>query len=202
MEPVKHSPTSKAKVKIGSSTVNKNQNFSNAKLPPPSSLSQRKKRLAVTRGFNNNYTRREHQETTPNSSPFRPSLGSTPVFEQTEFVSGSYSEINNEEELLISPLDTGVSSIRVPVANQPLTSIRTRVISPRLPEQEVSLDWDNYNELPSFKHIGRQPTQLQFSNLQGVTGLEEINKVTLVDTSVSSLSSSSSTPNMFSNNPL
>ena len=76
------------------------------------------------------------------------------------------------------------------------------MISPRLPEQEVSLDWDNYNELPSFKNIGRQPTQLQFSNLQGVTGLEEINKVTLVDTSVSSLSSSSSTPNMFSNNSL
>ena len=202
MEPVKHSPTSKAKVKIGSSTVNKNQNFSNAKLPPPSSLSQRKKRLAVTRGFNNNYTRREHQETTPNSSPFRPSLGSTPVFEQTEFVGGANSEINNEEELLISPLDTGVSSTQVPVVNQPLTSIRTRVISPRLPEQEVSLDWDNYNELPSFKNIGRQPTQLQFSNLQGVTGLEEINKVTLVDTSVSSLSSSSSTPNMFSNNSL
>ena len=84
-------------------------------------------------------------------------------------------------------------------------SIRVSVISPSLfvtgadcgvssvhSEPEVSLDWDGFAENPSFGAIGaaRAATGVE-AEVSEITGIEDIKKITLVDTSVSSLSSHS-----------
>ena len=80
--------------------------------------------------------------------------------------------------------------MRVP---QPSAVDRPSVISPRIPVGQSSLDWDNYSESPSY-NPGSQVVETQQLNIsscireiQGITGLEEVPKITLVSTSVSSL---------------
>ena len=186
MEPTTASttPTVNANI-ISTSEGIKSLNLHLSRLPP-NSLSQKKRRLATTRGLN----KCDYQLVTPDSSPFRPSLGSTPVPEQLDYAS---SYLTNKAS------DVKFNAERAPVIRRPLTSIKTSVISPRLPVQEASLDWDNYSEIPSFKNFGDQQGILQFSNLDGIAGLEDNNKITLVETSVSSLSSDNSIPNMYPN---
>ena len=87
----------------------------------------------------------------------------------------------------------------------PPRSIRVSVISPSLfvtggdcgvssvhSEPEVSLDWDGFDENPIFGAIGaaRAVTGVETETPE-ITGIEDIKKITLVDTSVSSLSSHS-----------
>ena len=79
-----------------------------------------------------------------------------------------------------------------PVVGQPLRGIETSVISPRISVQDASLDWDHFGtELTSQNTNveGQNNTAEFFGDIQGISGLEDIRKVTLVDTSVSSLSS-------------
>ena len=92
----------------------------------------------------------------------------------------------------------------------PPRSVRVSVISPRVfvtggdcgvnsvhSEPEVSLDWDNFTEVPKFDDVEevRKDPEANFDNCSSevdeITGIEDIKKVTLVDTSVSSLSSNS-----------
>ena len=61
------------------------------------------------------------------------------------------------------------------------------------PEPEPSLDWDNFGESPSFGilHAARGIQALQLTEclkkIEDITGIEDIRKVTLVDTSELSL---------------
>ena len=106
MEPTTASttPTVNANI-ISTSEGIKSLNLHLSRLPP-NSLSQKKRRLATTRGLN----KCDYQLVTPDSSPFRPSLGSTPVPEQLNFAS-SYS--TNKAS------DVKFNAERVPVVKRP-----------------------------------------------------------------------------------
>ena len=101
----------------------------------------------------------------------------------------------------------GLSRPRPDALLPPRSSVRVSVISPRIfvtggdcgvssvhSEPEVSLDWDNFAEIPKFGEIGTtKAPEIHTDNCSreadDITGIEDIQKVTLVDTSVSSLSS-------------
>jgi len=73
--------------------------------------------------------------------------------------------------------------------------IETSVISPQLSGPEQSLDWDHYSETPRFSPIqthqedSNNYLNLPGETLHGITGIEDIRKITLVETSETSLSS-------------
>jgi len=179
------SPTSQVKSgsATGDFTEKKIQNQSFSRLPPSSrsQLNHSKRRLATTRGFGQNKSLEEN--ITPINSPFRPSSGSTPIFQQV-----LNSDNNSRPTLpgILAPPYSAISSVNLPVIRQPLTSVRTSVISPRISVHEESLDWDNYSVVPEFKYNNNRRTEN--INLSGITGIEEVRKITLVNTSESSLS--------------
>ena len=95
-----------------------------------------------------------------------------------------------------------------PALLPPRSNQRVSVISPRIfvtggdcgvssvhSEPEVSLDWDNFAEIPKFvdTRAAREAQEIHIENcspeVDDITGIEDVQKVTLVDTSVSSLSS-------------
>ena len=181
MEPSHIGPT----IKPVSGTINKSEQNSvpDKSRLPPRSRSHSKRRLAATRGFQNfSPSRGGSYLVTPNNSSlasFRPTIKSTPAGDQ-----GYCPNLNIVQLPDHPPISPGViqfnSSIQ-PTVRQPLQGIETSVISPRLSIQEQSLDWDNYDTQPAPDHL--------FGDIHGISGLEDIRKVTLVETSISSFSS-------------
>ena len=171
----------------------------------PKSTSTKKRRLATTRGFGGgSYTN------TPDNSPtrFNPEFRSTPV--PPPFPSSSRrlpphpplspSDIHLNPFLNLSLSDQGAAGLRPSViAPRQGAGLRPTVISPRITVEQPSLDWDNYSDSPSYRpSLGTDAQNLRVADclreVQGITGLEDIQKVTLVDTSVSSLSSPGGAP--------
>ena len=82
-----------------------------------------------------------------------------------------------------------------PSVKQP--GIQRSVISPTILVEEASLDWDNYSDSPSYnpsvQQLGNQANLLNTTScireVQGISGLVEAKKITLVSTSEISLSS-------------
>ena len=184
MEPADVNTQAKAGNTTGPVLRSNKQGQPSGRLPPRPKSSQPKRRLATSRGFVNN-TRGVHDYITPNSSPFRPNAGSTPTIKQ------DLDKELNKEYILPGFLNSdhlATRPVNLPIVRQPLTSIRTSVISPKLTVSEASLDWDTYSEAPEFAVSNNPPEPLNYSELQGISGLEEVRKVTLVNTSESSLS--------------
>ena len=180
-------------------------NPASARLPPRSQSTNKKRRLATNRGFGNP-VRGASFLVTPTNSPskFQPELGSTPVTEpatEVQLVTSSslYSSRQLPPHPPFSPSVIHQNPTLFPSIQQPSLLKRATVISPRITVEEASLDWDNYDDSPSFNpSLEQQGTQSQYLNLssclreiQGITGLEDIQKVTLVNTSESSLSTDS-----------
>ena len=172
-----------------------------AKLPPRSIPNHSKRRLATTRGFQNLNSGASFNKT-PENSPsrlFRPTIKSTPSSEQSPYLG-----IKNylPDHPPISPGVIQENPYHFPVVVQPL-GIETSVISPQLSGPEQSLDWDHYSETPRFSPIqthqedSNNYLNLPGETLHGITGIEDIRKITLVETSDSSLS----TDNMSFSNP-
>ena len=173
------------------------------------SLPGRSRRLAATRGFDNSGLRVFSQErlVTPSSSPskFLPAGRSTPL------TLSPRRQLEDRLQGILSvpqPPQSAKTSGRLPSLpprNSPVpfpalpppkpTSIRVNVITPIVtPEQ--SLDWDNFSETPSYRPVLGAPVGLSLDTadcLQEVSQLSgdqiENQKITLVDTSESSLSS-------------
>ena len=149
------------------------------RLPPNSKSSHRKRRLATTRGFISP-SRGASYIITPTNSPsttFRPIIGSTPANElEPDCQILSPGVIQENPHYLSVPQPTGGREVSVISSN------------------EVSLDWDNYNIPPQFKLTGSGVNSIfntQTGDIHGISGLEDVGKITLVDTSVSSLSTDS-----------
>ena len=162
------------------------------KLPPRSIPNHSKRRLATTRGFQNLNSGASFNKT-PENSPsrlFRPTIKSTPSSEQSPYLG-----IKNylPDHPPISPGVIQENPYHFPVVVQPL-GIETSVISPQLSGPEQSLDWDHYSETPRFSPIqthqedSNNYLNLPGETLHGITGIEDIRKITLVETSESSLS--------------
>ena len=193
MEPSQFGPTT-TNVSGTTSSISQNIVSDQSRLPPHSRTSHSKRRLATTRGFRNiSPSRGSSYLITPNNSPlseFRPGAKSTPSCDILQ-----YPAINNVNLPIDQTLSPGVihfNPSHQPVVGQPLRGIETSVISPRISVQEASLDWDHFGtELTSQNTNveGQNNTAEFFGDIQGISGLEDIRKVTLVDTSVSSLSS-------------
>ena len=164
----------------------------------PTSSSTRRRRLATTRGFGNpgrggSYTN------TPETSPtkFNPEFESTPLNPVVPApVSGAVPRsVQLPHHPPLTPGVIQASPGPTESSSQPVPSARPSVISPRIIVEQPSLDWDNYTDSPSYKPSSATPAghSLQISDclreVQGITGIEDVRKVTLVDTSVSSLSS-------------
>ena len=167
----------------------KNSHLDPPKLPPRPPSANTKRRLATTRGFGNSVA---SDVVTPENTPskFSPQLRSTPLVEAYPLGASSHP--------LPSPRVIQLNPTLAPGVSEPCTAARPSVISPRITVSQASLDWDSYSESPSYNpgSQGVEANQLNISScvreIQGITGLEEIPKITLVDTSVSSLSASSS----------
>ena len=150
--------------------------------PTISQLAKRKRRLAATRGFDNSGLRipRSQKFVTPQNSPskFTPQAGSTPLLQEGQV-----------STRLAVPIP-GISRIRgVQLPNHPPTSpadfIRVSVISPRI-TPDPSLEWD-YDEARAFNlqvNNNLQTTEC-FREVEELTGLEDIQRLTLVDASSS-----------------
>ena len=158
-----------------------------ARFPPRSRSSHTKRRLATTRGFNNNYSpsRGSSYIITPNNSPsvaFRPIIKSTP--------SGGINQnsVHLPDHPPLSPGVIQLNPLVQPTVKQPLSSIQFPVISPRPSIQEASLDWDNYGDIQFHEPLNSQVENNFFGSTYSLSGIEEVRKITLVDTSESSLS--------------
>ena len=156
---------------------------------------------------------------TPANSPIRaPVISSTPLAEASVPVSSASLPVlgvpapSGSARLPPYPpyspaRQFGLSRPR-PALLPPRSSQRVSVISPRIfvtggdcgvtsvhSEPEVSLDWDNFAEIPKFvdTRAAREAQEIHIENcspeVDDITGIEDVQKVTLVDTSVSSLSS-------------
>ena len=189
------------------------------------SLPGRSRRLAATRGFDNSGLQVFSQQrlVTPSSSPskFLPAGRSTPLSlsprRQLEDKLQGISASQRGGDLLsvpqplppdktsgrLPPLPPRSSPVPFPALPLPKpTAIRVNVITPTAtPEQ--SLDWDNFSETPSYRPVLGPPVEpsLDTANcLQEVSQLSgdriEDQKITLVDTSESSLSSLNIETNM------
>ena len=139
----------------------------------------RKRRLATTRGLTK-------QSITPTNSPSRVSpCNSTPAAQKPlPFPLLGASAIPRGNQLPPHPpySPVGQSSFLLPEA------VRVSVISPTLQsspfaEKDPSLDWDDFHQTPSYSNI------VPNNNTQVNDCITGIQKITLVDTSVTSLSS-------------
>ena len=153
----------------------------------------RKRRLATTRGLTQPHI-------TPTNSPTRqPVCSSTPaVLKPLPLPLQGVSALSGGRKLPphppFSPVGQGqffTEAIRVSVISPLIGSGRTDTEIDRDP----SLDWDNFQDCPSYKDI--LPSNYT-EGIKNIIGVEENKKITLVDTSVSSLTSSESMtiPNM------
>ena len=155
---------------------------------------------------------------TPGSSPskFNPIIGSTPLLGNSPVGSHPAPRVRElpprpprqSPSLAPPPVPPRRSSspLSIPGAGDsqvpgPVSCIRINVISPRdTPIQSLnssapkSLDWDNFGESPSYGNPLDEPGVLGLhlaeclQEVEELTGLEDIKKITLVDTSESSLS--------------
>ena len=171
---------------------------------------RRKKRLATTRGFDNSGLQAP-KTVTPSTSPstFLPVAGSTPLTPKRNLgdrllgISALQRVVQHPRappppRLASSrPLPPSPPSSSLPLAVLPLPTpiaFAVSVITPTVtPEQ--SLDWDNYSDTPSYRpSLGAQvPQNLSTAEcIQEVSDLTELledQKITLVETSESALSS-------------
>ena len=194
MEPSQFGPTTS---NVSGTTISISQNIvsDQSRLPPQSKTSHNKRRLATTRGFRNiSPSRGSSYLITPTNSPlseFKPGVKSTP---SSEFLQHpAINDANLPRDQTFSPGVIYYNPSHQPVVGQPLRGIGTSVISPRISVQEASLDWDNYGTQLTGQNTnqGVQNSSTDFfRDIHGISGLEDIRKVTLVDTSISSLSSS------------
>ena len=78
-----------------------------------------------------------------------------------------------------------------------MESMSSPAPQPSLASNELSLDWDNFTESPSYKTVGDLNLQgLQLSDCLTELGLVRTHTIPVVDTSESSLSVSSFTREM------
>ena len=152
----------------------------------------RKRRLATTRGFDN----QNHNFITPNCSPVKESiLKSTPIITESNQQVEGVSVIRRTVKLPPHPPFSPIRSCLLP----PLPPRRRyRTLSPDCPAAELShsldtsLEWDNFIQSPSYSL--RVENNLKGSNNN--TGLEDINQITLVDLSESNSSVNMSRENL------
>ena len=186
-------------------------NLSESSLPPERRsgsqlLSKTKSRLATTRGLRVIDKGPSLDHITPSNTPskFHPTAGSTPVTESSSI--GHRNPLNNK--LL------GISSLQRPPhphqsvpSDTPVSSIRVSVIHPRedsdgdpIAAASASLDWDNFNESPSFTISGEPHLQqnLQIGDcLKEVESLsEEVQRVTVDQEAIMSFSKPTSKSEM------
>ena len=174
------------------------------KLPPRAPSANKKRRLETTRGLGSP-SRGASYFVTPANTPskFYHSLDLPLYQHQRHSLNQAPPCMEVDSYLLINqPFSPGViqqNYLLLQSVPQPSIGIRTSVISPRVTVEQASLDWDNYSDSPSYRPSSEQQgSDLNHLNLsscireiQGITGLEDIKKVTLVDTSESSLSTNS-----------
>ena len=200
MEPSR-GPTPLSELESGIAGLRLTEPVSNPpKLPPRAPSTNKKRRLATTRGLGSP-SRGASYVVTPANTPskFLPQLGSTPLPASEAQPQPSSSLYGGRQLPPHPPFSPGVIQQNyslLPSVPQPSIGIRTSVISPRVTLEQASLDWDNYSDSPSYRPSSEQQgSVLNLSScireIQGITGLEDIRKVTLVDTSESSLSTNS-----------
>ena len=176
-----------------------------------SSDKSKKRRLATTRGFDNSSVLGGVPPSdipsfvTPLNSPskFAPGAKSTPNPEQVQVITPNpvFPAPRPKVSLPLHPPFSPRRRLLPPRPPSPfpgISSIRTSVISPSLQtgavSRDPSLDWDNFEESPSYNAVVDE-----FQNLQLSDCLRELGKthtIPIVDTSESSLSVSSFTREM------
>ena len=188
--------------------------------------SVKKRRLATTRGLNSSGRGAAQYSVTPNNTPSRISvIHSTPITTQSipafipTFPLQGISSIPGPVRLPPHPPFSPAGQLGRPVTGPavlpPRSSTRVSLISPSLyvtgaecgalsaePEPDPSLDWDNFGESPTFGILqaarGIQALQLTecLKEVEDITGIEDIRKLTLVETSESSLHCEQHSDNM------
>ena len=172
---------------------------------------RKRRRLATTRGLSSSGRGASQNLITPNNTPLRtPVITSTPITTDSIPASRQALPFQGISSLPVSvqlpphPPYSPAGQYYLPLpgpAVQPPRTNRVSVISPRIfvtgassVDPDPSLDWDNFDDSPSYRlsqaALGLQKLNIRdcLEDIEDLTGVEDIRKITLVDTTESSLS--------------